>query len=33
MKWEDLTPAQHREMERQLETAVRGAAEIVRWRN
>ncbi len=29
MKWEDLTPAQQREVERQLETAVRGAAEIV----
>ncbi|MDF9842867.1 tyrosyl-tRNA synthetase [Paenibacillus sp. PastF-1] len=29
MKWEDLTPAQQQEVERQLEIAVRGAAEIV----
>ncbi|AIQ46763.1 tyrosyl-tRNA synthetase [Paenibacillus sp. FSL R7-0273] len=29
MKWEELTPAQQQEVERQLETAVRGAAEII----
>src|SRR6478609_7009418 len=29
MKWEELTPAQQQEIERQLETAVRGAAEII----